>query len=172
MWCVARGCAGDVAAEGEVGFLRFGRFGLGPRIPTRRGLASAARVARWRSATGGIRRDRAVLWAGLLQARGCRSGAEPCDHWDLSMRLLDYPGSSAASMRSAQKPSSMQRSFENEKERLAANGALWVIRLDFNLNLGFASPAGHFQAALSAAQGERDKSSLDEQHRSAEPTWN
>ena len=39
-----------------------------------------------------------------------------------------YPGGSAASMRSAQKPASMQRSFQREKGRLAANGALWVIR--------------------------------------------
>jgi hypothetical protein len=31
-------------------------------------------------------------------------------------------------MRSAQKPSSMERPFENEKEQLAAKGALWVIR--------------------------------------------
>ena len=70
MWCGARGCVGDVAAGGEGGSLRFGWFGSGPWIPTRRGIASAARVARWRSATGAIRRDRAVLGAGLLQTRG------------------------------------------------------------------------------------------------------
>jgi len=47
---------------------------------------------------------------------------------DFSMAALDYPGSSAASLMSAQKTSSMKRSFEREKGRLAANGALWVIR--------------------------------------------
>jgi hypothetical protein len=39
-------------------------------------------------------------------------------------------------MMSAQKTSSMQRSFEREKGRFAANGALWVIRKRQNRKTG------------------------------------